>query len=275
MTVTSVSEIWDPARRGSINDLGERQETRSWLVKTDDPADTILDVQQAAGLPQLYDYSSYDPSIYVSNVAVDQDSKEPTRWIVTLTYMAAIRKSEVKWGTQKVTEYPMKDINDLPFLNSAFEKFDPPPAWQRTLQTLTLVRDETAYDPAMAVNFIDCKNSTVFLGYPVGQVKIEDITGDELFDRPVVTHRVTYVFHIKPETWTLKLLDAGYRGFDADDTGHLHPPKQFLDPRGSPYSQPCLLDGTGVKLAEGGTPVYLDFEQFPAVDFAPLAIVLP
>ena len=77
---------------------------------------------------------------------------------------------------------------------------------------------------------------------------------------------VTYTFAVKWDTWDLRILDAGFHEIEHDSVLGTDAPAIIKDKTGQ-NSGPWLLNGSGVRLAAGGTPVYKRYSVFKLRNF--------
>ena len=70
----------------------------------------------------------------------------------------------------------------------------------------------------------------------------------------------------------MRLLDQGYRKKPA--SGSTTPGELITGADGNPVNQPVLLDGSGEVLAEGGNPVFKEWEVDDWLPFSVLGVIV-
>lgn len=196
----------------------------------------------------------------------------------------------VEWGVQ-TREVPLsKDIGDpdSPFpslqtpralLNSAGQPFDPVPTIELCHLSLTVERNEVAFDQIKARKYKNVVNKDVFLNYAAGIWLLKHITGREVYKGAHKYARVRYEFWLAPtldptDHWdNLDILDAGLCRKGAAGG----PPIPIIV-NGHPITQPALLSSAGAPLTPAELidpeigPQYLRFKRYRREPFAPLNI---
>lgn len=188
-------------------------------------------------------------------------------------------RPEFTWSSVDATVARQFDINGKPFLNSAGDPFAPAPTVEVSYPLLTIVRNEETFTPtkfgywAHAVNnatFMDHAEDCVQVMPPSASVewhgaqKYYRATWRLRFKPPGISLNVWDVtatppaLVVKPESWQTQLLDAGFYQRVTPPVG---PAVRAPIYRGGHRvsNSPALLNGQGVKLADGGNPVYLEF----------------
>jgi hypothetical protein len=172
-----------------------------------------------------------------------------------------LQPPDVEWSVVKYQRVLVHDIQDRPVTNAAGEPFDPPAERDDTRLVLTYSRNELLYDPTVAVQYTDCTNRDKFLKrFKPGQVKVESITGKQMFENGISFYRVTYIFHFRVETFIFKILNQGY--YELDSRGRQVLIRDSRD--GTPLSSPTLLNLNGQKL----------FQRFKLVGDPPVQVLL-
>jgi hypothetical protein len=302
VAIVSVKEQWR-GRRGSADEGFDHTYTRVFHVVVDSLTDSVRTVGDAIDpttglqIPRLYDSYAvgveFDPLAMVKRIDPQQDEDDGYRWVVTVEYgpitfdpaktgepasgggsgnktEPTLRIPEIKYSTARYLKIAFQDANGDAYLNSADDAFDPPPEQHGVIQVVSYTRNQATFSGGGARLYIDKCNDDVWNGCAAYTVRVEDITAESVYEAGYGAYwKVTYVFHIKEETWALSILDQGYNQIDPADATKKIP---ISDKYAQPVSRQQLLNGSGAKLAVGGTPVFRAFEPFTAVSFAPLLI---
>lgn len=290
MAIVSVEEV-KGKRSGSIDQMWRRTYTRVWRVQTDDPATGTIAVRTAVDpnfptdplrrIPSpgnTYDTGvEHDYGAFAGPIEVQEETEDGKSWLVTVTYspydMSQFGPDPTAWlpriqfGSQKYEKAVDKDQNGNPVTNSAGDPFADPITIDDTRDIITVTRNElvATFDLSLASQFRDKVNLNPWNGFDAKTVKCSSIvTSEPRYDsnNQVWTYEVQYVFEINRDTWKAKPLDQGFTYL----SGGVR--KIFQDGDGQRVDEPKLLDGSGGKLASGGTPVYLSLDVYPAVDFS-------
>jgi hypothetical protein len=236
-----------------------------------DPADgvTVLESDDAASCQEISAASASDDGY---------------SWDVTVSYgplggeAATFPANPLEWPVEFALQSAQdrkpadEDRDGNPVLNSAGDAFDPPPEIDFSRIVFEVTRNEATFSPVLAQTWKHTVNDAVFSiageNYAAGTVLIQDIVaGKPLFHPDAGWYwRITYKFEVKPEGWKKKILDQGMKEIVAGAK------RAMKDSQGQPISSPELLDGLGVKLAAGGTPVFLEFDLYPESNFSLLAL---
>jgi len=185
---------------------------------------------------------------------------------------------EMEWGDETI-QIPITQVYDtstasiIPCKASNGEIFVPAPVKEENRMTLTITRNEhiLSAHPATGLQYQQTVNSDVFWGSPAGTVKCQSITFNRqakqlaLYTIPYL--RVKYVFKFLSD-WDKLILDSG--SFYKESVGTAERKIRFKGDDGQPIQG--LLDGTGHKLADGGTPVYIRIRPYLRQKFAPLLL---
>jgi hypothetical protein len=286
--ILSVNEIWD-GRQGSVDTKNVRNYTRTFRVITDSMVDGPFQVTDIPPpFPSIFSFYSdpaggIDLGAFCTKITPRQ-TDEPFVWIVTCEFSSKVdnpeqaqagdtdkdpltRPSVVKWSMAKFQRVLDRDVNDDPIVNSAGERFDPPIEIDDSRPVLSITRNEPTIDPANIVAYQDAVNTDTFFGCDPGTAKIDSIEAESAFENGTFYWKVSYTIHFRREGWDVQPLDQGYHHLIAGV------PTVNRDPQsGNPYPAPRLLDGSGNLLGTGADPVFLDFEAYKEMPFAPLAL---
>ncbi len=249
--------------------------TRRYLVQLDSFA---LDADAAcnvAGIPAAFDAH---PTVTLARVRRKSASRvgNSLYWQVEVEYSTPEKGQDEEENEDPLEDKPTMSISyedreevitgtldsdrtrQNGIRNSAGELFDPPP--MRTVSSLVLTIGQnygTNFNAvASAVTYMDCINSDTFLGLGPKTCKICSVSpktetrqvGDEKKD---YLH-IEWTIKVKP-TWDLELLDYG--SYYLDDGKKV----EFKTDDAHPYQG--LLNGSGEKVADGGSAVFLPAKQ--------------
>ena len=118
-----------------------------------------------------------------------------------------------------------------------------------------------SFPSQLAFQARDKVNSGGFLGFGRGEVKFQTITGQSMNDPNIGQYyAVTVEFAIRKD-WKRRVLNQGFREKDGNELKRI-----LVD--GADTTVPVLLDEDGSKLAQGGTPVELEFEIYEEANFS-------
>jgi len=277
--IYQVNEI--QGRGGRILEDGTRTYQRLFQVLTTTPLDGALAISQTNQLPRMYDpyvtLTEYDLGARV--VSIDpHETEDPGRWEVAYEYssklsqpeQAAIsapatpsngtpiptngvtpelatyqanplsRQTKMRWRAEKVERAVMKDLADEPIMNSAGTRF--PLTIQEPVLVLSISRNEAAFDPNTAFNYMNAVNTDTWFGFPPFSCRIDDISAEDAHEENLYFWKVSYVIHISARLWRLEILDEGTH---ERVSGVL---QSILDNAGRPVSEPVPLDGAGQRL---------------------------
>lgn len=295
------------------NEDGSRTHTRKFRVKLDSPSSSGVAALQASGLPPHYSLHPEDAGALLIRRRPHYVADSYDMWDVDLEYntklSVAIAKITPEGGLTGEHSSPSEMANDNPFQQppeiefdgtpyqevlvhdhvgkvvetSAGEKYDPPLMWERDLLTLHLTRNLPFFNPSLISTLKGCANSVPFLGFQRGEVLLQKLKSKVKYwnSHPYWEVAASFVFNPFEEVaagppkkyvggWVVRLLDAGvYEGDDSQSLGM----RRIVDERGQLASKPILLDGGGQVLAQGGTPVYNEFQKWPFKELQAIGIV--
>ena len=273
----SVHEL-NHSRTHTHNIENERTYSRQWTVETTiqtDNAKIVADGwSSVTGIERGTPFPS-DAGAFAKQIRVECDSaaKDGRKWIVTCEYAPwdeeelnpLLWKAKDHWsfvpGYQETVDY---DIYNVPIVNSAGDPFLEPVVREGSRLQLTVDQNELVYNYPLAQLYKNAINATPWQGWPNYTVMCVDITAEPAWDMDLGKYyRCKYVFHLEPRTWKKILLDQGLRELDpSSPTG-----KKDIVHGTQAINTPDLLDGSGQRLALGGTPVYGAFSIYPELPF--------
>jgi hypothetical protein len=282
VAITQVKEHWS-GRSGNIDDKFTREYMRVFLVKSDTNYDAAFNVRSDVRIPRIWDsyvtVNESDAAALCQKIECEQFADEPQFWKVSCRYSTKIadqtqqtenpldKPADISWDVEQgqialdravvadsALSYGYSYSGDL-IANSAGDPYDPPVTIEDARMILTITRNEATFSAQLAYDYTNTINSDDFFGAPAHTWKCEGISGRRRFERNVLFWEVTYKFKWNPNTWKLKILDAGLR---EKVSGVLRP----ITDGGRPVTQPALLASTGAKLAVGGTPNHKSFDVY-------------
>lgn len=241
---------------------------RKFLAKTDNPADGPAVVLLWPGVPRKYSWyvdssGIIDTTAWCKSVEIEEGD-DPYHWIVTANYDSKLkerpdlpeppleRPAEFSLSFEEQRTPLLYDLDSLPFVNSAGQAFDPPIETSRYFPVLTIKKSFASVDLFASMQVVGAINSDTFLNAPAGTLKIKDLQLGEKHDNGITYWEANCQIIFKSDTWYVYVLDQGF--MELDENGKL---SVMTDETGATYNSPRLLDGTGHKLGEGGSPVYL------------------
>lgn len=247
-------------RKGPINELINRRYKREFVVWTDDILDGPETVYGASinndKLPEIGD--TYTRGNDTDSIATCIDVEvEPTESPFVWKYLASYDSArltdavltnplnlpaEIVWGATTYERAMPRDLTGIACVNSSGEAFDPPIMFEELRPTVTISRNETAYNPAIALQYQNAVNLTTFFGAPPLCAKMTRITGQKMIDIGFQYWKITYEIEFRGDTFCLFVLDQGYRDITK---------KLFRDPIDfAPMANPTLLNGSGGRLTD-------------------------
>src|SRR5262249_52438990 len=162
------------------------------------------------------------------------------------------RPPRISWGFTQFQIAAEQDANGKVYVNSAGERFDPPPMLDDTRLVCTIERNEPGYDPIIALAYKDAVNSDPFMGFDPGEAKMANMGATMEFESTVGFYwKVNYEIHFHDNSlatvddgWDQYVLDKGSYELDANNK-----PKRTLDQStGLPIASGVLLNGSAKKI---------------------------
>lgn len=297
MAVVETLELADGLQGGASVDNGGSY-TRIFQIEFDavvtDPVDAFTD----SSIPDYGDLFPSDSSVVVKDKTAEPEADSNGRiWRVTVRYERPTTNNDpaaspdapgedggagegsppdpivsqrIQWSTWSETEAPQADIAGTLFKNSAGDLYDPPPTRERKNLQCTITRTQSSLDIDWLNNLNDCLNNTAFtLGgreFAAKTLKVS-LAADWPTGKANNLWNVTITIQHRPGGWDWSLLDAGYWEL-ASGGGKA----RITDKGGMPVNKPRPLNGSGLKLADGGTPVYNAFRKHYVTDFEYLGL---
>lgn len=194
-----------------------------------------------------------------------------------------LRPQEVQWEAAKYTKpvdkalarvaatpllTPADTENDVAPMSSSREKFLPPIERDQTRRVITVSRNVVYHDDGLASAYEDTVNSddvTIKSNvYAAGTLKCDSVTGQTVYENGIEYVRQVITLHVSQDGWIVDKLDEGYGEIVSSKF------RKITDGNGVPLSAPVPLDGSGVKLATGGTPVFRRYRIYRKAAFSGL-----
>ena len=179
-----------------------------------------------------------------------------------------LRPADITWGFNTYTKVVDIDTSGDPVTNSAGDLFDPPPEDEIYRLKVSISQNEASFNPATAWQLIDTTNNApiTIAGAPVvaNQALLQHMGATAQYENGVSYAKVNYEIELSPD-FTLYLLDIGFYEIATANTKTKNKDDAMRE-----VTEPFLLNGSGVKLATGGTPQFLPFTIKESVSWAGL-----
>jgi len=279
MAITSSYEQTKESRASVATD-GNKY-TRRFLVTVDDETDGAAVAVDLAGAwtPNRGDAHPVDPNAAMVRKTPRMHG-DRMHWIVNCEYETLTHNAlsadpindpvKISWDTWATVEIVEEDKDGAPITNSANSPILPPITREKKYLVVTIVRNEAAYDPDTAENYIDHVNSAsvTIAGKVLGARHglCQKYSGETAERSGYDYYVVTYVIAYNPNEWTEQRLDAGLYYVSGGKRC------RFKDGEGADVVDQQWLDGAGGQLSPTGTPVFLDYEIPHEVNFNALSL---
>lgn len=299
MAITKVTEDWK-GLSGSVNfpsDGKTGRLTRKFCVSFNN-LDTavkrlsmVLDdnTMSSWGVPKMWDVHPNNRwhTVVSKSAAIENG---PTNFVVTVEYdyipEMLLQQYTIQFSPQSSSEAIDKAIDStsgtetmtLNLCNSADEPFDPPIQEEFYDISIVIKRYEEFF-PFSRYAFHNRINKDTFLikdragtsySFAPKTVVCKSIQAEEVQSgiysdgKPTWRYYVTYEFMYRPDGWSRRILDQGFR---EKVTGGY---KTIKDSEGNGLTQPVKLDGNGTALASTADAVFIEFQTKQSVNFASL-----
>lgn len=276
MAVVSVLEAFQ--RRRTEATTSDWREVRYFVVQTNNINDGCYVASRAPGVPQYGDTffvvnGPNDPTFHCIELLTQPLDEDGYTFGVQATYsnnplykQSPLDIPYTLRGGSSAFKVPLYvDQNNKPVVNSAGDPFSPPITTDNYTDQIELVKNVPDVNLSLWDQYRGAVNSDTFLGVAPGKLKAEAVTyASRSAPQGINYYQATFRFLGKAAGWQRKIVDQGYR---VSTGGKVHAP---VDANGNPPSGPILLDGSGNALAPGGTPVLLDFQDYPTLAFGSL-----
>lgn len=289
MAIVSVKTRLGYDHEYSLGELApSRNFSRYFWVYSDTKDEDPATVRTAVGLPQVGDASPSDAGSIVQSVRLRRDEEHPKRWEVEVQYSSDLIRDiteetpetlaeleRVSISTRQGQRLIERRLDGTAIVNSAGDLIE---GIQLPWNSLSIVIEQYVSgspDYYVLSKWINAINSATWRGVPQYFAQIDSISYDAAkspIDGAACWKRVTQVklAHPDQDTYGFRYhaLDAGIREKVAG------PAWQHIrdDKTGLFVARPVPLNGSGGKLAIGGTPVYIEANPCPVLPFATLGI---
>jgi hypothetical protein len=264
-------------------------------VGTSDSADTVQAATQSAGtLPKEYDYHPNNRTFTADSVSTKRESV--IYYLSTVTYKTKPYKkgdeeeeplelpAEVEYFTA-IEDRPIDDDYDGdPIQNTGTEETIELTIQQADLG-VTITKNMWTFNPSSIYTYTNKVNSDLFLGFPPGTAKIQDIRARNATDGEVFYWVVTVQIMFREpragdpasEAWYQRILHQGYkaliggvvlRAWRKKDGTIVAPGTKDA----TKVTQPIKLDANGEPLPIGGTTVYKKYKVYGSTAFSGLGL---
>jgi hypothetical protein len=279
MPAIYVGEIWN-GRTGSADEHGARSYARIFRVITNNQLDGSLVAMGAVGIPRKFSAYvdanlNFDAGCIARKISAAQDQDHPCFWIVTVGYSTSeltprqqpsktdpsqqgqenplLRPPTYKLSFNMVPRPLERDLNRRAVVNSASEKFDPPPMIEDDRPVLTIERNEANLDLDLVIDYHNAINSDHFFGSLLRRRAKLKIAADQQNENGFAYWKFTYTLEFRRESWQQDglFLDQGFHKATLSGI-----PKVITDEQGKCLTSPALLDGSG-QPAQLGNAGYL------------------
>lgn len=194
-------------------------------------------------------------------------SESPKVWDVTVEYSddpgewvapeeddnPLLRDPVIRWGFIEGTETYFVDTEDKRVVNAAGDTFDQIPEREAATLFVQIVRNESSYDPTLAMQYANAVNASGFVvdgkSIPAGAAKMSPITGEPKTEGEYEYFEVTYTIKFREEGWKQYFENAGYNALN--DEGKLY---RIRDQKGQEIVKPRALNSDGTAKDEGAEP---------------------
>lgn len=279
---------------------GEDQVTLQYKIRTDALYLDFNALREAAHLatpaPLPRRYALLGAGAYVTNIHIEPQSEHSRT-----NYVATVTGGKLPTGTTpdqgnvgsgqaddprlravvfwyeriSATVEVDKDRDGNPVVNSAGQPFDTPVPIERWLPVLVAQRNYGTLSEIDAINseFGNAVNSTVFRGWPAGQVQFQGLeTGPPSYENGIEYYQGQMRFIMDERGFGRSFLNKGWRYYkDATGDPHDRLLLNATDSAGQLVTEPILLAADGTRLPEGDPGTYTPEYFFdPSRDLNPL-----
>lgn len=278
MAVTSHNEHWE-SLQGQQDMRFRRTYKRRFIVVVDDNANYSNLLFSHASTPDNGDAHPNDASAFVVNVKCYADSAFFGKWWIDVDYDSwfeehpdyftespLAKPNVIEWGFEKLVKAVQYDINDDDIVNSAEVPYSPPLEIEYPISIATVTKNYAVGSVPSLRTYYGAVNSDIFTldgtAYPVGSLKISGMTFSKKQKQNGTSFiAVSWMIAYKEDKWLPhRVLDQGFSELVADKW------RTILNAAG-PLPNPSRLNGSGLKLAPGDAPVYLEFALNHALAF--------
>lgn len=289
MAVVSVQKT-SAGREAAQEEGNVRRYVDTYVVVTDSLFDTAHVVLSSASLPAYGNAYPTDLTTKAWNRRAKSRANTKNVWDVEIEYFTRSTTNpettiiespfeapvEYAYRTMHTSRVLLRDTGGNPYVNSAREPYD---AADLTLPHATpaviVTFNRPTFNIFAAQQYTLAVNSIPFLAFgmssPARTVLVWDISAEPGLQLNGWSYaRISIEFHFNPETWDLRLLDAGHRRLaTAEETAASDTQEKytlFVDANGQTDPVPRLLDGAGRELPPGGQVQYHEKREFHEED---------
>lgn len=279
MSITSVKEFFTTTGKFVGGKQHTREYSRTFLCISNDKNDATVTVYLAFKAQTGIDYgveyttpNEYDTYAYCQELDFSREGDDGLNWIVSAIYKPYplgsnsdcpwLQPAKYNWSVNKMQENYDQDYDGNNVLNSSGDGFQNPLIRDRGGITLVCTQNEQTFSGSTALSVCNCINSNSFLGAAARTLKVNigaSNTWDQLWGN---YWTVSYTFEYNPRTWDATVLDCGFYVLSSGKK------VLALDDHNMPVNSPILLDGSGGKLDPSGTPNYITFHPYQAINFS-------
>lgn len=273
-------------RSGGKKLPNDRDYSRTFRVEVDDPDDRESIVLAADSVPALGDPHPDDASAWCESLAVQCVDEGGKLWEVTAKYSSTAdagsaadnplsRPVTITWEDYEFEEPVELDVLGKPVLNSAGQAFDPPPTRVASRPVVVFTKNQAEFNASLAQQYKNKSNSDTWWGLSAGQAKVASIRASEEKEENGITYyEVRYEIHLNEDGWKKRILDQGRMERITFESTDYVIYRAIIDPETKrPVTDPVPLNGAGGPLSDDGGPVFLEFDFYGSVPFAPLGLV--
>jgi hypothetical protein len=276
-----------PERAATIDDGYARTYKRTFLVQTIDLLDAGMVARRCRGLPQIFDAyagpgdGENDPGAQVTKLNPRVHEDNPYLWAVEVEYSSKPahpdyqdldplkRKGRRRSRFDYFTRGMRFDVNGATIVNSAGDPYDAIEE-EVPFQIIEITKNLAANDDEVFANYLNAVNSDPAFGKEAFELKVTNIEpADEEYEHGTrfwptkLTMHCRKITTAEPTPWRVKLLDHGYRYFDAIAEQYF----VFRDYNGQPAANGGLLNGDGDALPDGSPTVFNTFQKHREISF--------
>ncbi len=290
--MATILDLWEETgSTGGAGDKGVRTYRRVFRCKTDDPTVSEGWVLDNSGVPLLfYPYLTPSWNDLAALVRQVECKREDNPYLFTITIDYSSKTEDPRYADENPLNRPPKfawsqnnykiaatvDQDGLAYVNSATEDFDPAVETEKVELVLTYTRNIESWDPSDVPDTTNVVNDSDWFGFDTRTCKISERNAQDKWEGGLNYFEEVFVIRVRSEInlpggltadpWADAILDQGYYEL----VGGVK--RLILDTAGRAVSQPHLLNGSGLKLTAGSSPVFIIRRPYPDIDFSTLNI---
>lgn len=282
---------WDSQGRPIVNwyPLTNISGSVTYAAFSDDPADSSMNVMQSARLPALGayycdergttwagvtysdrsaryigprgNYFMWEVSYTLSGSPKRESSgEEEEEDTVILNFDASVETYDEADGVDLDNKY---NVNSLGFF------FEDPLIFKKGILNLNYQRREYSNPLSTILNYLGCINGSGLWGFPIGTVRLSDMSYSSTVTESETTYDVTYRLQYKTAGWNIVKANSSYY---YTYNGQMY---RALNNDGSPKETPVLIAVDGSLLADGVAPPTRSFRIYNYADLNDLNLPSP